>query len=797
VKVLLPFSVFLLIAVNVHAQWELNGVAVSSTFGSQSQTRIIADGSGGAILVWMDERNGVPDIFAQKIDSGGVPQWTVDGVPICQASDFQSEPTLTSDGAGGAIIVWWDFRGGANNDIYAQRIDGAGNVQWTVDGIPIATGFGNQIYSSIVSDGAGGAIIAWSHSSGVGGYDIYAQRVDGTGAEQWTPGGVALCEELGDQIETKIVSDGSGGAIVAWEDYRFGTADVFARRVDSGGTPQWAIGGVTVSAAANDQAGVTAVEDGSGGAIIAWDDTRFGDADIYVQRVNGSGNMQWTSYGVALCGAAGDQTDPTICKDASNGAIIAWMDHRAADYDVYVRRISDAGATQWAADGIPVCMNGADQGAPAIVPDGSGGAVIAWADYRDGQSDIYAQRMSASGLPKWEAAGVAVSAAPGDQFTPVITTDGSNGGAIIAWDDNRNEHGDVFAQRIEERYGYWGHPEPTLAAVEDVPADQGGTVAVNWAASPLDVLNEGIVSYYSIWRATDSAAAAAAQSRGELVEDLAAITADFAGPAVWIEQLSGSSYYWEWIGNQYAHYLPSYTYTAPTRSDSTVAGISDHYFFVSAHTADPYVFFDSNVLAGHSVDNLAPSAPLLLTAQRVGSDVHLQWNSVPVSDLKEYALYRATSSGVTPVPANYLASEMDTVLVDANAPPSALFYIVTALDVHLNESDPSNEASVSTVTGVGGTPALTSLTVRQNYPNPFSGSTALDVGLPAASPVRLEVYDVAGRRVWEMETAGTAGWQTIPLTGLGGAGRRLANGVYFCRVSALGAEVTRKMVIAR
>jgi hypothetical protein len=218
---------------------------------------------------------------------------------------------------------------------------------------------------------------------------------------------------------------------------------------------------------------------------------------------------------------------------------------------------------------------------------------------------------------------------------------------------------------------------------------------------------------------------------------------------------------------------------------------------VFSHTADNYTFWPSNIVSGHSVDNLAPAAPLFLTALRAGADVHLKWNRVRVPDLKQYAVYRGTASGVTPIPLNFLANDTDTVLVDAGAPASALYYIVTAYDVHLNQGQPSNEASVAAATGVGNLPPVTALTVLQNRPNPFTSSSELEVGLPNASPISLEVYDVAGRRVRGVEMAGVKGWQQVALVARDDRGQALASGVYFYRVHAAGTTITRKMVIAR
>src|SRR5258708_1649183 len=88
---------------------------------------IVADGAGGAIITWQDNRNGPDlDIFAQRINAGGTPQWTADGVALCTAANNQQNPTIISDGAGGAIVTWHDARGGTNFDIYAQRLNAAG-----------------------------------------------------------------------------------------------------------------------------------------------------------------------------------------------------------------------------------------------------------------------------------------------------------------------------------------------------------------------------------------------------------------------------------------------------------------------------------------------------------------------------------------------------------------------------------------------------------------------------------------------------------------------------------------------
>src|SRR3990172_8080162 len=78
-----------------------------------------------------------------------------ENTPICTASGQQSSLQIVSDGAGGAIITWHDLRSGSSNsDIYAQRIDADGNVQWAKDGIPVCTEVNAQNSPCIAMDGA-------------------------------------------------------------------------------------------------------------------------------------------------------------------------------------------------------------------------------------------------------------------------------------------------------------------------------------------------------------------------------------------------------------------------------------------------------------------------------------------------------------------------------------------------------------------------------------------------------------------------------------------------------------------
>ncbi len=231
---LLLVALSLLGFIKVHA-WQKNGVVICDAYDSQDDPKIITDGSGGAIITWQDWRGDDIDIYAQRINSSGVVQWTTNGVVICDTINIQVGPQIISDGSGGAIITWRDDRG-YDEDIYAQRINSSGVIQWNSNGVMICDAIDWQQDPEIISDGSGGAIITWEDERSGPFSNIYAQRINSSGVVQWDSNGVMICDAPVWQEYPEITSDGSGGAIITWVDWRGDDEDIYAQRVNSAGS---------------------------------------------------------------------------------------------------------------------------------------------------------------------------------------------------------------------------------------------------------------------------------------------------------------------------------------------------------------------------------------------------------------------------------------------------------------------------------------------------------------------------------------------------------------------------------
>ncbi|HTX19148.1 MAG TPA: T9SS type A sorting domain-containing protein [Bacteroidota bacterium] len=427
---------------------------ISTAVGNQINQKSTTDGNGGMIIVWEDYRGGqYDDIYAQRIDVSGAVQWTTNGVAVCSASGYQTGPVICSDGSGGALIAWWDRRNEGPDGIFVQRINGAGVVQWTANGINICAQ--NVIAPAIGADGHGGAVVAWEDSRNIGGSKIYAQRVDSSGNTKWTSDGIQLSTAASTQTTAMVVGDGTGGVIVGYASAIAGNFELHAQRVSSGGTLLWGAAGDSICTAANNSLSLypAMIADGYGGALFAWEDYRnTTDNDIYAQRVDSTGAARWTSNGVPVCSIVRNQRSASLASDGKGGALIAWRDERrnTARSDIYAQLIDSSGAVQWSANGVAICVTANTEYLPCILGDGAGGGIIAWQDSRTGSySDIYAQKVDASGATIWNANGIAVSTAPMTQQSPEIVSDGS-GGAIITWADYRqgNTFTDIYAQSV-------------------------------------------------------------------------------------------------------------------------------------------------------------------------------------------------------------------------------------------------------------------------------------------------------------------------------------------------------------
>jgi hypothetical protein len=336
------------------------------------------------------------------------------------------------------LVVWEDYRNG-ESDIYGTLVDSSGNVMNT-SGIAISKSKRAQLQPTVAWNGSN-FLVVWSDARSDIDYDIYGTLVSPSGVVA-KPGGVAISTAAGDQSYPSARANGST-RLVAWQDDRNATTDIYSTRVTSAGTPTNS-GGVAISKAAHDQRRPSVASNGSGWLVV-WGDRRpsNSNSDIYSTRVTTAGAVT-SANGVAVSTAAHDQAAPSVAWNGST-YLVVWSDYRSnTSLDVYGSRISSAGATL-NASGIAISKRtGVTEAGATLTAIGSNFLVV-WQDDRNGSFDIYGSRMSSSG-GVLNANGIKVNGAAGDQAYPAIALNGNT--YLPVWADSRTASTSIYGARV-------------------------------------------------------------------------------------------------------------------------------------------------------------------------------------------------------------------------------------------------------------------------------------------------------------------------------------------------------------
>jgi hypothetical protein len=412
----------------------------------QFDPAIAMDGSGNFVITWQDLRNGNSDIYAQRFDSTGAPQGA--NFKVNDDAGTASQAAIAMDGSAYFTITWRDGRNG-NTDIYAQRYNSSGTPQGPNFRVNDDAVNARQYFPAMAMDDSGNFVITWGDLRN-GNSDIYAQRFDPSGTPQGP--NFKANDDAGNanQYDPAMAMDDSGNFVITWGDLRNGNySDIYAQRFDSSGTPQGINLKVNDDAGSADQYNPAIAMDGSGNFVITWTDSRNGNdnLDIYAQRYNSSGIPLGSNFKVNDDAGITGQWSSAITMDNSGNFAITWTDYRNGDLnpDVYAQRYNSSGIPLGSNFKVNDDAGTADQYDPAIAVDLPGNFVITWADLRNGNSDIYAQRFNSSGTPQGANFMVNDDAGTTDQHDPAIAMD-SSGNFVIAWDDVRNGNLDIYAQ---------------------------------------------------------------------------------------------------------------------------------------------------------------------------------------------------------------------------------------------------------------------------------------------------------------------------------------------------------------
>ena len=110
----------------------------------------------------------------------------------------------------------------------------------------------------------------------------------------------------------------------------------------------------------------------------------------------------------------------------------------------------------------------------------------------------------------------------------------------------------------------------------------------------------------------------------------------------------------------------------------------------------------------------------------------------------------------------------------------------------------AQELEVTIEKGSGSALLPSSYALGQNYPNPFNPTTLIQYSLPRASEVRIEIFNILGRKVKTLvDGYQVAGRYEVGWNSTDDNDQAVASGVYLYRISAGEFSETRKMVLMK
>ncbi|MEO0078471.1 MAG: hypothetical protein ABIK86_05680 [candidate division WOR-3 bacterium] len=469
---------------------DTNGVIIGhSQSYTTGITRALAGTGPGFIAVWVGGDPWMGDVWAARLDSAGR---LIDSFPVHEADFRQQQAALAFDGDSVCLVVWSADAGEYLSNIYAARVTTSGRV---LDPIPFPVAQQPDLDESgpAVAYGNGVFLVAW-HQFDTVNYEAHVKAIRVSRSGTLLDTAFFLCHDPGMMQAYPALAFGDTCFLATWAE-GWDEPDVYAARVTASGRildPE----GVRLSSTTNYDLFPSAAFDGNR-YLVAWTelDWTSNRVELRARRMTTAGvpldsGLIRVSVGGRMC------FFPSVAADRVNYLVgFDTEDTLTGDGDVCCARISFAGVVL--DTGLLLPLGGQEQFGPRgtfdgenflavwlesskdgyrvegarvrpdrTVPDPTGFAIcdaagykyslavgaadslmlVAWADQRDGEDDIYCARVTRDGR-SLDLDGIVICDELGYEGTPGVGSDGSN--FLVVWQDYRNGWDyDIYAARI-------------------------------------------------------------------------------------------------------------------------------------------------------------------------------------------------------------------------------------------------------------------------------------------------------------------------------------------------------------
>ncbi len=311
--------------------------------------------------------------------------------------------------------------------------------QWPSDpavNLPVADRTNDQVQPKIRTTSDGGCYISWFDNA-TGGYDVYLQRLDAQGYEQWPHNGVLVANRsYSSTTDYGLAVDADDNAILAYNDDRSGSDQIGCNKIAPDGTLLWGPTGVLLTSTTQFVASPKVTVTSTGEYIVGWSQ----DISFWMQRLNASGVPQWNPA-KHIIPSSGSYLLADLQPSLSGTFIASWV-HYTGGYTspkyLYTQRYTTAGTPMWGLSPVIVFDGGSLQNGyfPTFLPDGTGGAIFGWYDVA-GTRNAYVQHVTALGVQVFPHNGVPASTLGGRiRLSPSVAYNSASQEIFLFWTES-------------------------------------------------------------------------------------------------------------------------------------------------------------------------------------------------------------------------------------------------------------------------------------------------------------------------------------------------------------------------
>jgi hypothetical protein len=315
-----------------------NFFACDSIFGLHDQydPSVASSENGNFLAVWYDYRfddvsGDICDIFGRLYNKDGnalTPDFLISDTSYSSSQRYAYDPKAVCLADGSYLVAWYDYRNGIDYDIYGQKLDGTGNLvggNYLISGTPA----GYKDYNlSLASSDSGFGVFWYAYDPSWSFPNIYGRLFKTNGDSIGTTCVITDASASYPYAYNPCAAATDSGVMVVWEEYLNGNNNyyIYGRRMLWDGS--LAGGRITIGDSISYDQYDPAIAGTNQGFLVAWYDYRDGNDAIYGQYLDAVGQKVDSTF-VISTDSANYHYEPsvTVSQDGDRYAVFWYSEN--------------------------------------------------------------------------------------------------------------------------------------------------------------------------------------------------------------------------------------------------------------------------------------------------------------------------------------------------------------------------------------------------------------------------------------------------------------------------------------